>query len=579
LTAVGAALGVISGTLALALSSAPASALPPFECTVSSIYVAQGNAATQLNVVEYGADESTFSPIGAPTVPTYNAIGYGLDENIYAMNALNHLVQVDSNGVATDLGLIAPIADVGNIMNAGAVDPATGLYWVMSSGADEIFSIDLGTLAVTTYDLTQSTGLADFTFIGNSIYGQRVNTTQLVRIRPDLPFVNRLAFIEAPGLPAGVGAGAAWTYGNGNLGLQDNVTGNIYQYEISDPSGINAAAALIAVSPGEASTGNNDGTSCVGSSSDLSITKDAPETYQPGTPIAWTITVTNNGPSTSSGYVVTDSVPAAVTNVASGTPGCVVVGNEVTCTGGELANGESDEIVITGIAPAPGGGAVGNTVEVLGNDSDDDLTDNTATSSSAEGGVNGLCRAIPLGLLNQNLAVANPAQTPCALDAKSILNLFVPLGPTLPPLLAPLAAGVRATAILGLTSEGPGRAAAAAMVARATITIPALGLNLNVEGVSTTATSHLTSCDAPAALGSSSRVAKITLNGTTIPGEAASISIPLIVGALHLNQKIVSGNTIIRRAVFLDLPGTALDVVIAESKAGAECPAPPPPAP
>jgi hypothetical protein len=41
----------------------------------------------------------------------------------------------------------------------------------------------------------------------------------------------------------------------------------------------------------------------------------------------------------------------------------------------------------------------------------------------------------------------------------------------------------------------------------------------------------------------------------------------------------VSGNSITRRAVFLDLPGTALDVVIGESKAGVVCAPVPPPAP
>jgi hypothetical protein len=47
--------------------------------------------------------------------------------------------------------------------------------------------------------------------------------------------------------------------------------------------------------------------------------------------------------------------------------------------------------------------------------------------------------------------------------------------------------------------------------------------------------------------------------------------VPLPAGAIHLNQTVRSGNTITQRAVFIDLPGTSLDIVIGESKAGVAC--------
>jgi hypothetical protein len=46
------------------------------------------------------------------------------------------------------------------------------------------------------------------------------------------------------------------------------------------------------------------------------------------------------------------------------------------------------------------------------------------------------------------------------------------------------------------------------------------------------------------------------------------LTIPLVVGTLHLNQTVVSGGLVTQRAAFLDLPGTANDVAVAEVTAG-----------
>jgi hypothetical protein len=186
--------------------------------------------------------------------------------------------------------------------------------------------------------------------------------------------------------------------------------------------------------------------------------------------------------------------------------------------------------------------------------------------------VDGLCKGLAVGVLGIDLGGANGQETPCATRSSTVVDAYVGIGPSLPPLLKALSAGVRAQAVLGTTVSGPGTASATASVAKATIGIPAAGLALEVHGVHTSAASRLSSCAAPAALTSSSRIQKVTLNGKPIlVGEGAPITIPLIIGALHLNQRIEAGGTVIRRAVFLDLPGTALDVVIAESKAGASC--------
>jgi len=99
----------------------------------------------------------------------------------------------------------------------------------------------------------------------------------------------------------------------------------------------------------------------------LTISKTGPKTVPQGGVITWQITVTNNGPGSSSGFVVNDTLPAGITNVSTVTPGCVATGNAVQCTEGALADGSSFVIVVTGTAPAAAGVCVTNTATVTGN--------------------------------------------------------------------------------------------------------------------------------------------------------------------------------------------------------------------
>ena len=56
---------------------------------------------------------------------------------------------------------------------------------------------------------------------------------------------------------------------------------------------------------------SNDGAACAASPVDLSIIKSGPAAVAPSGKITWTLTVTNNGPGNSSGFAVSDTVPAA----------------------------------------------------------------------------------------------------------------------------------------------------------------------------------------------------------------------------------------------------------------------------
>ncbi|MCO1579917.1 DUF11 domain-containing protein [Crossiella sp. SN42] len=59
--------------------------------------------------------------------------------------------------------------------------------------------------------------------------------------------------------------------------------------------------------------------------------------------IEYTVKATNLGPGTASGVVVKAQLPAGLT-ASQADPGCTIAGQTVTCGGGSLAAGASDEV-------------------------------------------------------------------------------------------------------------------------------------------------------------------------------------------------------------------------------------------
>ena len=150
--------------------------------------------------------------------------------------------------------------------------------------------------------------------------------------------------------------GAAWTFSNGNLGFSNNRTGDIFELSVTNPASNAPTISYVAEEPATTgpplgSTVINDGAACIGKATNLSITKTLKSVSSNGD-IIWAITVTNNGPQNSSGFVVNDVVPAPIINVGSSTPGCTVAGNDIQCIGNTLQVGNSTTILVTGQFPA-----------------------------------------------------------------------------------------------------------------------------------------------------------------------------------------------------------------------------------
>jgi hypothetical protein len=178
----------------------------------------------------------------------------------------------------------------------------------------------------------------------------------------------------------------------------------------------------------------------------------------------------------------------------------------------------------------------------------------------------GSCEATGLQLLNLLFGDSGPAD-PCATGDGVTVKANAPLGAVSPLLLN---TGVQANVIEGHTVRTkPATFAAHSDVADTTVNILST-VNLKVTGVHTTASSTLTSCSTAQLTGTSS-VGTLVLNGVPITVGSTSLTIPLVVGTLYLNQRVTTATGITERAVFLDLPGTALDVVIGASSVAPRC--------
>ena len=123
----------------------------------------------------------------------------------------------------------------------------------------------------------------------------------------------------------------------------------------------------------EPSNDRDEAVTEVGPSTDLAVVKQGPEVAPAGGSAAWTLVVTNDGPSTATGVTVVDALPDGVAfQSATPTQGtCAAAGQQVTCALGTLAPGASAQVQVVGaVAAALEGATVVNVAAVTGAEPD-----------------------------------------------------------------------------------------------------------------------------------------------------------------------------------------------------------------
>ena len=411
----------------LALSAAPAQAAPSATAFTSGsplVFLSQSDNAKETTLYQAtqtaGALKFTdISPDLTVTMP-YNAIGYNTQDGyLYGIRSTGvnasdppELFRIGQAGATVDLGAVTGVGSFATgALNAGDMGSQygtntswAGTYFFRSSDPNDskkMFYINnvKASRAATLVTLSSAVpNTADLVFLNGYIWAFYGNTSSVATDGTGAGFyrittstVNNNWTVTY--YPVNLTAlhmpldnyGAQWAYGNGNIGVATNAngagsTGNTnpvaFQIDITDPT----HPKIVATMPTTWSSGN-DAASYVGHPIDLGITKTVtPATYTQGGPITYTLTVTNNDTQyDSSGFVVTDVIPATVTNPKSTGSGVTLTGNNLTWVGDALPAGQSVSITITGTAPTTATGTISNTANVIGNEEDDNQANNTST--------------------------------------------------------------------------------------------------------------------------------------------------------------------------------------------------------
>lgn len=298
----GAALALAVGTIAptAAFAEAPAA----FNPNNASVFVGY-NAPTVLGQVEQNADGSGFdlTTIIEAGELGYNALGFNtVDNYLYATkNGSNQLLQIAADGTITNLGSVAGLpANLNYNQGTFGLGADAGKYYVRgldgTSQMNSVFAVEVNEpgFPVTTLELDGSVpNVSDIVYIDGYLWAYDGNTgDNFYRIAAD---TGEVASFDAAGL--GIIAqpyGGQWQYGNGNLGITGNRTGDVYQISIADAASDSPVFTIMSQAKGQP-TANNDAASIKGLPADLAIAETGDELAVPGEAYSYTITVTNTG--------------------------------------------------------------------------------------------------------------------------------------------------------------------------------------------------------------------------------------------------------------------------------------------
>ena len=230
-----------------ALLSTTAESQVAFSCDGPFIVgVTSSQPAPTLYQINTGSTPFTFTAIATSNNLSYNAIGYRITDNlIYGIeesgvgSSSANLIQVDANGVATNLGAVTGLPVDRYI--SGDFD-TNGIFYVSTSDNSDIFVIDVDTQSVINqFSYTTNYRFSDLAFNPQDGMLYAVTTTntiapevsgQLLRIDPSNGNLTEIGV----GSNDNTGIGSLSADANGVLYGIDNLDVGVYQVNNTDGS-------------------------------------------------------------------------------------------------------------------------------------------------------------------------------------------------------------------------------------------------------------------------------------------------------------------------------------------------------
>ena len=255
------------------------------------------------------------------------------------------------------------------------------------SGSAYVFALQQAAdLAISKFDnldpVTPGDELVYSLTVVNNGSGTSTNVRLVDTLPPGVSFVS-----STPGSPTCAESGGVITCTLGALATNTSSTVTILVNvpPTTTHGTILTNTAIVTATAFDPNAANNSSTATttVSAGADLAVAKsDSPDPVLAGTDLTYTLTVTNHGPATSTGAVLTDTLPVGVTFVSSTPPSCEDSVGTVTCDLGALGTGETTTVAIEVAVGPSTRGTLTNTATVSGTETDPNATDNSSTATT-----------------------------------------------------------------------------------------------------------------------------------------------------------------------------------------------------
>jgi uncharacterized repeat protein (TIGR01451 family) len=340
--------------------------------SAAAVVSATSNVVYTISVTNFGPSSASGVVVtdSLPAGVTFvSASGGGANNS----GIVNWTLGTLANGAVSNLTLTIKAPASGSLTNLATVSTPTG---------DPNLTNNTSVPVITTITPVADVGIGKSAAAVVSATSNVVYTISVTNFGPS----SASGVVVTDSLPAGVtfvsasGGGAnnsgtvTWTLGNLINGQVSNVTVTV----TAPASGSLTNLATVSTPTGDPNLTNNTSVpviTTVTPVADVGIGKSGPASVLATSNVVYTISVTNFGPSSASGVVVTDSLPAGVTFVSASGGGANNSGT-VTWTLGNLINGQVSNVTVT--VTAPTSGSLTNVASVSTPTGDPNLTNNTS---------------------------------------------------------------------------------------------------------------------------------------------------------------------------------------------------------